>query len=205
MSAAAAKAAARPAGRPEVLFPLFAELATLPGIGPRLAKLLAKLGLEHVVDLLFYRPNRIIDRRYRPHVAEAEIGRIATLHVTVDGHQPPPNRRQPYKVRVRDETGFMTLAFFHADGTYMNRMLPVGETRWISGTVDEFQGERQMAHPDFIVTEEDFATLPDYEPVYPLTAGLSNKVVRRAAQAICPNGRTPPFAPSMAGPTSKRR
>ncbi len=171
-----------PSGRPEILFPLFAEVSTLPGIGPRFGKLLERLGITRVIDLLFHRPDRIVDRSYRPKVAWAEHGRLATLCVSVERHIAPGNPRQPYKVRVSDETGFLTLVFFRAEPVYLKRLLPEGELRWISGTLEEFQGERQMAHPDFVLSEEEFAKQPDVEPVYPLTAGLSNKVVAKAVR-----------------------
>ncbi|MFZ1988694.1 MAG: ATP-dependent DNA helicase RecG, partial [Alphaproteobacteria bacterium] len=170
-------------GRPEILFPLFAEVATLPGIGPRYAKLLEKLGVERVIDLLFHRPDRIIDRNYRPKIALAGHGRLATLRVHIDKHFAPGNPRYPYKVRVSDETGFLTLVFFRAEAAYLKRLLPEGEVRWISGTVEEFQGERQMAHPDFALTEAEFEKQPAVEPVYPLTAGLSNRVISKAVHA----------------------
>jgi len=176
--------------RPEVLFPLYAPSTNLPGIGPKLAGLVAKVvGGEHVVDLLWVLPTGLVDRRARPQIAHATPGKIATLKIQVDDHMPPPTRRLPYKVRVSDESGGMVLVFFNGREDYLRRMLPEGETRIISGVVEDYQGAMQMTHPDHIVTEAELADLPLVEPVYPLTAGLTGKVMLKAirgATALAP-------------------
>lgn len=169
-------------GRPEILFPLFAEVSTLPGIGPKYAKLFEKLGAATVFELLSLKPHRLIDRGYRPKISEALPGRVATIRVRIEKHTPGQGPR-PAKVRVSDDTGFLTLVFFHAEAGYLARLLPVGETRLVSGEIAEFHGERQMTHPDLVVTEEDFAKLPRFEPVYPATAGLPPRIVAKAVKA----------------------
>jgi ATP-dependent DNA helicase RecG len=169
--------------RPEILFPLFAPVTALSGVGPRFAKLFERLAGPHVVSLLWHLPSGIIDRRFSPKVADAPPGAVATLTVTVDAHVPPPNPRQPYKVRCRDETGFLHLVFFHAKPEYLLKALPPGQVRVVSGTVDRFGPELQMTHPDHIARPEELDRLKTVEPVYPLTAGLTPKVVAKAVQA----------------------
>ena len=100
--------------RPAILFPLFAEIRTLSGVGPRLETLIRKVAGPRLVDLAFDLPVDVIDRSYRPRIAEAEPGRIATLAVTVLDHVAPRVKSQPYKVRVSDETATMELVFFRA-------------------------------------------------------------------------------------------
>jgi len=168
--------------RPSILFDLFAPITALAGIGPRIAALIERIAGPRAVDLLWHLPTGLIDRRYRPKVAEAVIGRIATLTVVVDGHVAPRVRRQPYRVRCRDETGFLTLVFFHARPDYLEKVLPVGETRVVSGRVEEFGNELQMTHPDHIGTIEESADFAGVEPVYRLTAGLSLKVMNKAVR-----------------------
>ncbi|MGE0408509.1 MAG: ATP-dependent DNA helicase RecG [Amphiplicatus sp.] len=168
--------------RPAILNPLFAETRSLPGIGPKLAALVAKAAGPRVVDALLALPTGLIDRRARPKIAEAPFGALATIEARIDKHDPPHNRKQPYRVIVSDETGFLTLVFFHARPDYLKRVLPEGATRIISGRIDEFNGARQMTHPDHIVDPADAAALPLIEPVYPLTAGLPASVMRKAAQ-----------------------
>ena len=174
--------------RPSLLDPLFASLTSLPGIGPKLAKLFARLldrETPRIADLLFHLPTGTIDRRARPKLRDVEPDTVATVLVTVDRHRPaPPNRpRAPYQIYASDETGDITLTFFNARKEFLEKLLPVGEKRYISGTAAYYDGMLQMVHPDRIVSEADLATLPLVESVYPLTEGLSLNVVRKAADA----------------------
>ena len=170
-------------GRPELLYPLFAEVTSLSGIGPRLGKLLEKLGITHVADLLLTRPRTLIDRRYRPKLGDAEVGRLVTVKVVVGHHSVPQNKRQPIRIQCSDETGFVQLVYFHASAQYLSKSLPEGEVRWVSGTLEEFNGTKQIVHPDFVLADEEINELPLYEPVYPLTAGLTNKTFAKAVRA----------------------
>ncbi len=169
--------------RPECLYPLFKPVTELPGVGPRIAKLVEKVAGPHAVDLLWRLPTGIIDRRYAPKIAAAEPGVVATLTVAVDRHVKPPNRRLPYKVYCSDDTGSLALVFFHAHSDYLLRSLPVGETRVVSGKVERFGGEIQITHPDHIGPLCDLERLRAVEPVYPLTAGLSLKILGKALTA----------------------
>ncbi|MCB1457141.1 MAG: ATP-dependent DNA helicase RecG [Nitratireductor sp.] len=175
--------------RPEILNPLFAPVSSLEGVGPKLEKSLTRL-LEGYEDgqparigrLLFHLPSGVIDRRRQPGIAHSPEGVIVTLKVRIDRHQPPPrgNRRVPYRVFVHDDTGEMALVFFKAHGEWLNKSLPVGEIRHVSGRMEWFNGRPSMVHPDHIVDEQAFADLPLVEPVYPLTAGISLKVMARS-------------------------
>jgi ATP-dependent DNA helicase RecG len=169
--------------RPEILFPLFAPVTSLPGIGPRFAKLVERLAGANVVDLLWHLPVEIIDRRFAPKIADAPAGVIATMTVTVDAHEAPRNPRQPYRVRCRDETGFLHLVYFHAKGDYLERLLPPGAIRVVSGKVEHFNNQIQITHPDHVEAPEAAKLLKPIEPVYPLTGGLSLKIVQKAVDA----------------------
>ena len=169
--------------RPESLFKLFAPVTSLPGVGPRLGKLVSTVAGDKVVDLLWHLPSGLIDRRYAPTIAEAVPGSIATLTVTVDSHAPPRTKRLPYRVACTDGTGRITLVFFHAKDDYIAKILPPGETRVISGKIEKFGEELQMAHPDHIVTLAERERIQSVEPVYPLTEGLSLRVVAKAVTA----------------------
>jgi ATP-dependent DNA helicase RecG len=174
--------------RPVLLNPLFAALTSLPGIGPRLERLYARLldrENPRVIDLLFHLPSGVIDRRARPKLHDAQPGQVVTVAVTVDRHRPaPPNRpRAPYQIYCSDETGTLTLTYFNARRDYLEKLLPVGETRYVSGTAEFYDGMLQMVHPDRVVDEKSFADLPLVEPVYPLTENLSLGHVRRAMDA----------------------
>ncbi|HUJ04151.1 MAG TPA: OB-fold nucleic acid binding domain-containing protein, partial [Rhizomicrobium sp.] len=137
--------------RPAILFPLFAETRSLPGIGPRLEKLVARAAGPRLLDLVFHLPSGLIDRSYRPRLIEAEAGRIATVTVNVLDHLSPRDRRQPYKVRCSDDSATMELVFFRGDADYLKRVLPVGQKRIVSGKIERFRDKLQMAHPDYIL------------------------------------------------------
>ena len=169
--------------RPEILFPLFKPVTSIPRVGTRIAAAIEKVAGTRIVDLLWHLPSGIIDRRYAPKVAEAEPGAVATITVQVDKHRKPPRRRLPYKVYCSDETGKLALVFFHAHADYLLKALPEGETRVVSGKVEHFGGETQITHPDHIGTMEELDSMRSVEPVYPLTAGLSLKVLARAIGA----------------------
>ncbi len=168
--------------RPAILFPLFADIRTLSGVGPKLEKLIAKVAGPRLVDLVFDLPVGVIDRSYRPKIAAAEPGRIATLEVNVLDHLPARVKSQPYKVRVSDDTAVMELVFFRALPDYLNNILPLGSKRLISGKVEKFKERWQMAHPDYVVAPKDIASFPLHEPVYGLTEGLAPKSLAKAVR-----------------------
>ncbi len=169
--------------RPEILFRLFAPVASLPGIGPRYAKLVERLAGPHVVDLCWHLPSGLIDRRYSPKIAEAEPGRVATVILRVGAHEAPRSRRQPYRISCSDATGELDLVFFHARLDYLTKILPMGQERVVSGRIEAFGGRLQITHPDHIGRLEDLQKLKTVEPVYPLTAGLTLKPLSKAVQA----------------------
>ncbi len=169
--------------RPPILYPLFAPVTSLTGVGPRTGKLMERLAGPALVDLLWHLPTGIVDRSYRPKLADAEAGRVATVEVRIDRHMPAGNPRLPYRIRCRDETGTLELVYFHAQGDYLKRLLPAGEMRVVSGRLDRFQGLLQMAHPDYALPPEQAANLPPVEPVYPLASGIQPKVLAKAIHA----------------------
>ena len=180
--------------RPSILNPLFAGAAGIKGIGSKLDRLLAGfLRPSHgaagettrVLDLLFHLPSGIVDRRFRPRIADLPREGVVTVEVTVGKHRPPPafNKRVPYRIEVHDQTGTLTLVFFHSYADSLKRMLPEGERRFVSGKIDWYGAEPQMAHPDHVVSAEEFDRLPLIEPIYPLTEGVSGKILTKAIRA----------------------
>ncbi len=177
--------------RPSLLNPLFRPVSDLDGVGPKIAKLLARLldgpdGAEpRVLDLLFHLPTGIIDRTRQPGIAGSAEGSIVTLRVRVDRHAPAPRHmpRLPYRVFVHDDTGELALTFFRANRAWLERTLPVGGIVHVSGRVEWFNGRPSMVHPDYIVSDDELGDLPLVEPVYPLTEGLSRKALQKAIAA----------------------
>jgi ATP-dependent DNA helicase RecG len=175
--------------RPSLLDPLFAPVTSLAGVGLKVGEMIARIVPADVTDrevragdLLFTLPHSVIDRRSRPGIAYGAEGAIVTLDVRIDRHQPPPhgNKSVPYRVFAHDDTGEIALTFFHANNAWLEKSMPVGEKMVVSGKMEWFNGRPSMVHPDHIARADDAENLPLVEPVYPMTAGLSAKVLRRA-------------------------
>ncbi|MEP1930437.1 MAG: ATP-dependent DNA helicase RecG [Roseibium sp.] len=191
--------------RPPVLDPLFAPVSTLPGIGPKIAKLVSSLvGAQPdrdatVADLLFHIPNSLIDRRHQPGIAYSENGEIVTLDVTIGRHQAPPRHsKAPYRIDAFDETGQITFVFFHPRRDWLEKTFPEGERRIVSGRVEWFNERPQMVHPDYSLKPEEADAMPTIEPVYPLTAGLASKTLQKAMKAAL--DRVPQLPEWLNGP-----
>src|SRR6267143_1565139 len=177
--------------RPALLNPLFAPVTSLSGVGPKQDKLfrflLGRDETPRLVDLLLHLPASVIDRRARPKIRDAAPGTVVTLEVTVDRHRPTPGRnpRAPHLVYASDDTGDVVLTYFRSPPGYVEKLLPVGAKRYVSGTAQMYDGTLQITHPDRVVDEEGFAKLSGIDPVYPLTEGLALGSLRRAmAQAL---------------------
>jgi ATP-dependent DNA helicase RecG len=194
--------------RPSLLNPLFAPAASLPGVGPKTGKLLDRLlrggeGEARALDLLFHLPSGVLDRRNRPKIAEAPLDAMVVLEATVVEHR-PARGKGPYRVLLEDETGDVLLVFFLANPQWIEKSLPVGARRWVSGRLELWDGHRQMVHPDRILDAEGFAKLAPVEPVYPATEGLSQRVLAKAIQAALsripalPEWLAQPAAPTFA-------
>ena len=166
--------------RPPILNTLFRPTTALPGVGPRIAKLIERLAGVNVIDLLWHLPRELIDRKIVSNIDTAESGKTITVTLTVGRHEPSRSKRQPYRVKCTDGTDDVTLVFFHARHDYLRRTLPEGELRIVSGTVELFRNEIQITHPDYILSPENAKDLPLVEPVYPLTEGLTLKTLGKA-------------------------
>ncbi len=166
--------------RPQILFPLFAEVTTLKGVGAKIAPLVQKLAGPLVRDMLFLGPTGVITRR-RTNAADAQEGEVGIFDVVVDRMIAPGRPGVPLKVRASDDTGFVHLIWFGGSPQHIDRQLPRGERRLVSGKVERFNGEVQIVHPDWIVPLDKGEEIPAVEPVYPATAGLTSRVVRKLA------------------------
>ena len=185
--------------RPFILDPLFRAVSVLPGVGPRSVKLYEKLlgGLK-LIDLISHRPIDMVERRFVNSLAAAKTGDTVCVRVTIDKHTPPPRRSQPLRIRASDTSGFIDLVFFHAQGDWVQKQYPLGGQVMICGKVEDFRGGRQMTHPDKLDTD----TPDKVEVIYPLTAGLTTKPLRKAVLAAL--DQTPEL-PEWLDPTQKSR
>ncbi|MDH5453183.1 MAG: DEAD/DEAH box helicase, partial [Paracoccaceae bacterium] len=168
--------------RPAILFPLFAGLETLPGVGVKTAQHFAQLGVERPRDLIFTLPYAGIDRRLKNSVRDVLAPAMVTVEVEIGAHVPARRKGGPARVFVRDAELEFQLVFFHAKADYLQKQLPTGQRRVISGKIEIFDGIAQMVHPDHILRLEEANNLPEFEPVYPLTAGVTQKLMARAVE-----------------------
>jgi len=167
--------------RPEILFPLFADVSTLKGVGPRSAPLVQKVAGPLVRDVLFLSPSGVIQRR-RTTAMEAVDGEIGVFEVTIDRLIPPHKHGAPIKVRAIDDTGFIHLIWFAGSPRHIESLVPRGARRLVTGKVERFNSEVQIAHPDYIMPVEKADEIPLSEPVYPATQGLTSRQIRKLAQ-----------------------
>jgi ATP-dependent DNA helicase RecG len=164
--------------RPEILFPLFADITTLTGVGAKTKQLLSRLAGDRVANIIYHLPSAIVDRRNMPNVPEMQDGMVVTAIVEIDEYLPPArkyDKNSPFKVRCYTPTGYITLVFFNAYPDFIEKQLPKGEKRVVSGRVERFNGEVQIAHPDYIAPVSELENIRKVEPQYPLTAGIAKK------------------------------
>ena len=170
----------QPNGRPVALFPVFAQIETISGIGPKAKAALAQLGVETPRDLAFTLPNSGVTRRRIQTINEARPPETITIAVTVQHHSQPSSKGRPWRVVCHDDSNDLTLVFFHPRRDWIEKQLPLGARRIISGKVEFFDGHAQMVHPDYILPEDD-PLPPAFEPIFPLSAGLTQKTMAKAA------------------------
>ena len=168
--------------RPALLSTIFAPISSLPGLSTRLTPLLEQTCGPQIVDLFWHLPTGVIDRNFFPKISEAPPGRVASFIVRVIKHEKARNRKMPHKIQCSTEDGEIVLVFFHSHAEYLQRQLPEGELRLVSGRVELYRGTPQITHPDQIALVEEIKNLPALEPTYPLTEGLTRKPLSRAIQ-----------------------
>jgi ATP-dependent DNA helicase RecG len=170
-------------GRPEILFPLFAGLETLDGVGPEDGEALAGLAVETPKDLLLTLPQGGIDRAPPPTIRASRSPAMVTVEVTVGRHRPPALGARPYRVEVDDAATRFELVFFHARGDYLRGCCPPVRAGWCRARLELFDGDRADGPSRPYLTPEEAGTIPPFEPVYPLTAGVTQKIMFKAARS----------------------
>ena len=172
--------------RPEILNPLFCSIDTLKGVGSRYLKLISNLvGGQKIVHLLWHLPYNIVDRSYSCSLRNVEEGKIWTGIVKISEHIEPKSKKQPYRVICEDGTGDITLNFFKYYKDSLKKQLPIGAQKLISGKIQWFNGQIQMSHPDYMTDPSFENNIKGIEPVYPLSSGITNKMmISLASQAL---------------------
>ena len=168
--------------RPDVLNPLFAEVETLPGVGPQVAKLLKRLDITRVVDLLYHLPTGVIERVRAPAASASLLGLNVILDLTPFQTREPRSGRGPMRVFASDSDGnTISLIYFNNPG-WAKKSLPLHEMRTVAGKLEAYGDEWQIIHPEVLPADKG-AELSIREPVYPLTEGMTGKRLRELAAA----------------------
>ena len=169
--------------RPDILNPLFAEVTSLKGVGPGLAKPLERLRIARVVDVAFHLPTGHIDRFPRDELMVSDAGRVIAISLTVKEHRASSSPRGPTRVRAEDAAGnSVALVYFGGNSGWVKKLLPIGETKIVSGRLDLYGQDLQIVHPDLGDSTEDFR---EREAIYPLSEGItSRRLGALAAQAV---------------------
>ena len=166
--------------RHEILNNLFTNLKNVPGVGSNVLQLLEQIAGNKIINVIWHIPFNLIDRSYRPHLGALEKGRLATLNVTVLKHQKNFKQNLPYKIKTQDDKGKLELIFFNVNSEYLKQIYPLGKNVIISGIVNNYKNQLQMSHPECFGTTDQYKTkLPDFEPVYGLTNGLSQRKIKK--------------------------
>nr|WP_276717354.1 ATP-dependent DNA helicase RecG [Caloranaerobacter azorensis] len=146
----------------------------IKGVGPKRAKLLRKINIETVKDLLYYFPRAYDDRRKTDKIINVRNGEKANLKVIVVGSPSivkPKKSLSIVKVPVRDETGLAFLIWFNQE--YIKKQFKIGEVLKVSGKVKRVFNEIQIQNPIF-EREGENEKIGKIVPIYPLTKNLKN-------------------------------
>lgn len=160
--------------RPEILFPLYAPIDHLNGIGVETTKILKRLDMKRVVDMIWHLPSGIAYFPLKQSFKGCTPGDQVACVVTIMAYEIPlKGQRQPFKVICELENGeTLLITFFKAYVNTIETRLPVGQKRLVCGTLDRYLGLWQITHPERIASAEVAGYWKEKTPLYPLTAGL---------------------------------
>jgi ATP-dependent DNA helicase RecG len=172
------------------------QMQFIKGVGPKLSELLAKRGVKNVEDALYLLPHRYEDRRelrpirnLRPGFIEVFTGRV----VSADMMSTKGGRRF-FEAVVADDSSSVVLKWFNCNPVFMKRIWKSGKTAVFTGEVAQFGYQREVHHPDVEwlaegqdvqeVLAADPVNFGRIVPVYPLTEGLNQKLMRKVMREI---------------------
>ena len=158
-------------------------LTVLQGVGTKRKTLFERLLGRRVADALMHLPCDIIHRRQVNSVLEAREGEVIIIAAEVISHRPPLYANKPYAVSCFDGRYFFDIIFFRANVPYIQSILPLKSKRLVTGKLERYQDQWKIVHPDTVTLPENAGQLTGPEPVYPLTAGVTNRCVNRVIKS----------------------
>jgi len=174
--------------RPDILNPLFSEVRSLKGVGPRLTKPLERLKLLKIKDILYHFPYKYVHRLYRETLNVSDVGQNIILKITVIDMRSGHSQRSPLRIIGQDKNGdTVSMIFFGRNAGWAKKQLPMESERIISGKLEQYGDELQIVHPDHIMAvkeaDKDQIAISEtienqgpsrIEPIYPLADGITN-------------------------------
>ena len=162
------------------------RIDSLKGIGPKTATLFEKLKVHTIDDLLRLYPRTYLSYDEPVDIEQAEFGTRVTIKATIQSYVDVKKVRSLMIVTcmVKDGTGAVKLTWFNSP--FLKQVFHIGQTYYFVGTISIRNHQRVMEHPEYYTEAQYKEKLSSLQPVYPLTEGLSNKVVTKAIHAALP-------------------
>ena len=163
---------------------LFTEIKYLKGVGEFRSKLLAKLNIFSVSDLIETFPHSYINRKNDLKIVDLEYDKIVSVLGKISRIEIKTTKAKKKIVHLilDDGSGLLYCTWFYGTN-WIEKTFVVGQSLWVSGTVKDYMGNFQITHPDFEIIDEEtisgFWRNRSILPVYPLTKGISQKLMRQ--------------------------
>ncbi|MBC8313419.1 MAG: ATP-dependent DNA helicase RecG [Candidatus Cloacimonetes bacterium] len=164
-------------------FKLDDNIQYVQGVGPKRAKLLNKLGIKNIEDILFYFPRNYINKITDKKISELKINEITSIKAKIISFGKIGNRFQKAKFQaiISDGSGYLKCIWFNAS-PWLEKQFEIGKEIIILGTLKYYYNSLCMLHPDIEFADEkkeSFWAKQNFLPIYPLTEGLSNKIFQK--------------------------
>ena len=173
--------------RPSYLNNLLSPINLVTGIGPKIEKLFNRIDINLKVHFLWHLPYNIIKHQKHENIHEAQINTLVTLKIKVLKHVPSRFKKQPYRVHCLCNETPIDIVFFYARHPVVKKNLPEEEIRFVSGKLEYFRNTYQITHPSHIIETTGINKIKNIEPIYSLTAGLSQKIISKYIEQIIKN------------------
>jgi ATP-dependent DNA helicase RecG len=154
------------------------------GVGPARARLLERLGIKTIYDMLFFFPWRYEDRKNITKICDLRYGQNGTAVgevISADIITTPRKRMKIFELTVSDGTGSLKSKWFNQP--YLKKYFKKGQKVILNGAVkgNPYAGMGiEMENPDFelIGGEDTLVHASRIVPVYKATEGISPKQLR---------------------------
>lgn len=162
------------------------KIDSIKGVGPKTAVLFGKLKVNTIEDLLKLYPRNYLSYSEPVDIEDAEIGQRVAIKAQIQSYVEVKRVKSLKLVTcmVKDVTGSVKLIWFNSP--FLKQMFHIGQTFVFVGTLSKRNNQLAMEHPEYYTVEQYEKLIASLQPVYPLTEGLSNKMVTKAVKNALP-------------------